>query len=281
MSTPHKLTSTLCLSLLLFACARDTPSTTSSVTTVPPRAAAWTQGLMTENLAVLTALPSALFGPYVSGYLAHTTGYLYHGALQGVDAQATILFGEQQQQEETLALLEDLGAAVEANVTDLMNRSPEREKTLDEYLRALEVLLKMADSKMTALKDQYDELGKERSAARKKTSNIQHVLNQNLRDKNYGEAGQQQEKLTEAEQELAEAQARQKHIQSMIDIFEDLTEIGKERLSAMQQNRSALIAGVRVVDVPGIEDIGVLRTTRKSSRARSGGGGMGSIFDPG
>lgn len=281
MSSPHKLAGTLCLSLILFACSKNTQSTTPMVTTIPLRAAAWTQSLMTENLAVLTALPSALFGPYVSGYLAHTTGYLYHGALQGVDAQATILFGEQQQQEETLALLEELGGAVEANITDLMNRSPDREKTLDDYLKALDALLKMAESKITALKDQYDALGNERSAARKKTANIQHVLNQNLREKNYAEAGQQQEKLTEAEQELSEAQARQKHIQSMIDIFEDLVSIGKERLAAMQQNRSALVAGVHVVDVPGIEDIGVLRTTRRSGRSRSGTSGMGSIFDPG
>ena len=282
MSSPRTLTTTACLSLLLFACSKTEAPATPAATTIPPQATAIAQSLMKENLAVLTALPSALFGPYVAGYLAHTTGYLYHGALQGVDAQAMILYGAQQQQEETLALLDDLSGAVQANITDLMNRSPDRGKTLDDYLLALDTLVKMAQSKITALLTQRDEAGNARSAARKKTADIQHTISQALFNKNYSEAGKQQERLSDAQKELSDADALQKHIQSLIDIFKDLVEIGDERLTAMRQNRAALVAGVQVVDVPGIEDIGVLNTTRKSGRSRSGGtGGVGSIFDPG
>ena len=281
MSRLRKPINVFVVCLLLFGCGKTAAPNTPTTTQVPPQAALWTQDLMKENLAVLTALPSALFGPYVAGYLAHTTGYLYHGALQGVDAQATILFGAQQQQEETLALLDDLSGAVQTNITDLMNRSPDRGKTLDDYLHALDALIKMAQSKITALTTQRDEAGTARSTARRKTADIQHVISQDLFNKNYSDAGKQQEKLSDANKELADADAQQKHIQSLIDIFKDLITVGQERLAAMQQNRAALIAGVRVVDVPGIEDIGVLNTTRKSSRSRLGTGGAGSIFDPG
>ena len=231
-----------------------------------------------ENLELLTTLPSALFGPYVSAYLAHTTTLTYQGARSGIDAQVAILFGEHEaQQEEALTVIENLGSAVEVDMTELLNRSPEREKTLNEYVAALRALLTMGQNQITALDARRDAISDDRRAKRKRTADIQHDLNQALRGKNYSIAGSKQEELTTAEKELAEVQAQEKHIQSLTDILKDLVDVGKERLIAVENNRGALIAGVSVVEVPGIEEIGVLKTTRRRSRSSS----LDSIFDPG
>ena len=40
--------------------------------------------------------------------------------------------------------------------------------------------------------------------------------------------------------------------------FEKVITLGQERIESIEENREILLSGLRVVDVPGIEDIGIL-----------------------
>lgn len=254
----------IAVSLLLFlvgcgSTGNELPLTTS----MPRQTVGWAEQLTHENLAILTALPSALFGPYAASFLIYTHDFLYTGARGGIDAQVTLLFGEERQQEETTKIIQELGSALEVNMQDLLNRSPEREKTLNSYTSAVRQLLVSARSQKEALTTQRDDLNDVRREKRKISGDIQHTLNQSLREKNYALAGTKQQELTEAEKELAEIDVRLKNFQSLIDILEDLQEVGERRLIAIDRNRQALIAGVEVVEVPGIEEIGVFNSERR------------------
>lgn len=229
------------------------------------------------NLVVLTAVPSPLLGPYVAGYLALTGGPPYRGALEGIEAQSTFQTTQSQQDEEVTTVLSNLGSALEADIRDLLNRSQNREQTLNEYIRSLRFLLEAGGNQRQALTERLSALSEERRQSRRKAADLQHELNQALRERNYSVAGSRQEELAIAEREVAEHESRERHLQSLIDITEDFVEVGAERLTAIEENRSALIAGVQVIEVPGIEDIGVLKTSRR----RRSRGVTESMFDPG
>lgn len=265
------------LLLLLPGCGM-TPSKLTLTTSMPRQTVLWAERLTHGNLAILTALPSALFGPYAAIFLLHTNDLLYQGARGGIDAQLSILFGESQRQEEqTIAILQNLGSALEVNMQDLLNRSPERERTLNAYLTAVRQLLVAANNQKEALIVQRDAVNDERRTKRRNSANIQHDLNRALREKNYSVAGTKQQELTDVEKQLAEIDVRLKNHQSMIEIFQDLQEVGEERVIAIDKNRAALIAGVEVVEVPGIEDIGVLKSTRYRYRR----GNLENLYDVG
>ncbi len=280
MPSLRRILSAFLITSLLVGCSSSAPEEPiePTQTNVTQLALEWTLRLTRENLALLTALPSALFGPYVTSYLTHSNVLPYHGAMDSIAAQMAIVYGSDTDgdQDQTMMILENLGSAIEVDINDLLNRSPEREQTLNEYVKALKALLLMATNEHTALEQRLDDISTERSEKRKIASVIQHDLNQALREKNYSVAGTKQEELTKAEAELAEAESRQKHIQSLVEIYEDLIEVAQERLYAIESNRSALVAGVKVIEVPGTEEIGVLQTgDRRPS------GGFESLFDPG
>lgn len=279
MPPPRRIIIASFIASLLVGCSRTPEEATGPATNNKRVALQWTQRLSHENLAILTALPSALFGPYVAGYLTHRSALPYRGSLEAVNAQMDILYeaaSQEEREDAALTVLEHLGSALEVNLTDLLNRSPEREKALNAYINALRTLLAMGTKQQGALEEQRGTIGDERRERRRTSSDIQHELHQALREKNYSIAGSRQEELTRAEADLAASQAQETHIQSLIDIYKDLLEVGGERLYAIEKNRSALIAGVEVIQVPGTEDIGVLQRGDRRPRA-----GYESLFDPG
>lgn len=272
----HKPILCIMLSLSLASCRSSKEKTVLPATREAREAVTLTQSLSQLNFAVITAISSPLLGPYVGGFLALTGGPPYRGSLQAIEAQSTLLFARDKQDKESTEVLANLGSALEVNILDLLNRSPDREDTLNEYIRALRILLETGDNQRQALEGRIETLSDERRVSRRKTADIQHDLNQALRERNYSIAGSKQEELTTAEQETASLDAREHHLQSMMDIYEDFLETTQERLTAIEANRKALIAGVQVTEVPGIEDIGVLKS---NDRRRSRGGG--NLFDPG
>lgn len=263
------------LTLFLLGCGSETEKGALPATRGSRASIDITESLTHVNFAVLLAVPSPLLGPYVASYLTLTGGPPYQSALHGIEAQMALTFKRETQDEEAITLLDHLGSALEVRIADLLNRSTNREKTLNEFINTLRTLLDLAKSQETALDSRMDTLSDERRASRRKASDLQHELNQALRERNYSLAGSRQEDLTDAEKSVAELDARVRHLQSIIDIYEDFQKVGTERLYAIEQNRGPLIAGVYVNEVPGIEDIGVINSGRRS---RYGGG---SLFDPG
>ena len=265
-----------CVTLVLLGCQRHTPASLPITVHGAHDAVDSPEALSHEHLAAFSSFPSSTFGAYVSVFLAHSTTFSYNTALVGVEAQSTLLYGGQQQ-DQSMEIIENLGSALQVNVFDLLNRSTDRERALTEYQQALDRLLQAATNDIAALKDQQKSINNERSDGRRHSGDIQHDLNKALREKDYADASIKQEELTETDKKLGDVDARSRRVQSLIDILSDLVKVGEKRSAAMAANRAIFIAGLKVINVPGIEDVGILQT---SSR-RHVPGRTNSLIDPG
>lgn len=236
-------------------------------------AAEWTADMGFDGLDMRRLRPSGLLGVYVTHYLVHATGV--RGALTAIDAHTSLYFDDRLDRDESFTLLEELGTMLQVDITDMLNRSTDRVDAFDEYLDALTETLQESHLHADGLGQQLDEILDERREQRKETSDLQRALNTALREQDYATAGSKQEELIEAESDLAEIMAREDEVDSIIDLFEDLIDIGEERALAMQENRQPILAGMMVVEVPGIEDLGLIQErNRRDLRNRR------NIFDP-
>lgn len=214
--------------------------------------------------------PSALIGAYVTEYLVHTS--VFQSAIAGIEAQMQLFFDDEFEEDESFALLEDLGSLLQVNIMDMLNRSTDRPAAFDAYVDTLTDLGQRAEGRLARLEQELDDVQTERREQRRETSIVQRSLNEAIREQNYSAASGLQRQIIEEEAELARVEAEEDEIRSVIRLYEDLLEIADERLAAMRQNREPLIAGLRVVDVPGIDDLGLIEEGMRGRR-------RGSAFD--
>jgi len=233
---------------------------------------AWTV-LLSNELNMQNIRPSGLLGVYVTHFLLEST--TLRGAVMGIDAQMVLYFGDELEKSESFALLEELGTILQVDVADMLNRSINRGKAFDTYVDSLKEILIDCTDHNEGLKQDYEEISEERRAKRRTAGDLQHDLNVALREQDYTTAGAKQSDLIDAETDLATVEARQEEIESIMDLFEDLIDVGTERVIAMEENREIIIAGLMVVEVPGIDDLGLIKETNRRGR-RNGR----SIFDP-
>jgi len=110
---------------------------------------------------------------------------------------------------------------------------------------------------------QADELENTQDEQNDRARTIDRDLSKALRDKDYANAARKQEELKPAQEALQKTELEQEEVESLLDIFVDLLELTDERLNAIEKNREVLIAGHTVVDVPGIDDLGVLQREKR------------------
>lgn len=224
---------------------------------------------MTRQLLFAQPLhPSALLGVYMSNFIMHTS--VFKSALEGISAQMEYLFDDDRIQDEAFALLEEFGSMLQVDVMDMLNRSTERPNAFDDYVRELTQLRSVSEIRLEALEQEADTISDERREARKEAGDIQRALNVSIREENFSTAGSLQERLIEAETTLAEVEAREDKQRSIIRLFKDLIEVAGERLAALNTNRDAFIAGIKVIDVPGVDDLGLIENGTYRDRRNSG-----------
>jgi len=203
--------------------------------------------------------PTALLGTYSSIYLGQGVFLPVKSAELGIESQEKILVGQVKlESSETFSLLKEFGVILQVDVVDVLNRSADREKTLDTYIRSLANIMTLADRKikeLETLEDKYkDEARKKKRAVR----DTERIVSKALRDEEFELAGSKQEELTNAKTELAEVEAQQDQVEDVLKPYEKMLEIGQERLNAINKNKRILIAGLKVVEVPGIEELDIL-----------------------
>jgi len=217
--------------------------------------------LRTEETVNPLALvrPGAPLGIYVGLYLAHGATLPIRGSLLGMDAQIALLRAESSvERDETFALLEEYGTVLQVDIIDTLNRSTDRVKTLDGYIRSLEAINERITQKGEELEVRLDAIGDERKEQRNVVRTIEREIRTAMKDQNFSVAGAKQEVLTKEEGTLAEIETREKHTKSVLKVLNTLLDIGQERALAITKNREILVAGLHVVDVPGISDLGLI-----------------------
>ncbi len=253
---------------VLASCGRQ--ETVSYSPTIAPLAVRWTVELMKGSDAFASIRSSALLGVYLADFLMRQV--MFRSALAGINVQMDLLNDAGEEQEESFALLETLGAILQVDVPDMLNRSPDRVEAFDTYLSNLQAVGERATAHKNGLEQQMDVMMDERRVVRGEVARSQSQLNIALREQDYATASEQQKNLIEGRSNLAEIDARIDELRSIRNLFVDLLDIAEERVTVMTSNREALLAGISVVDVPGVEDYGLI----EQSRRRSGR----SIFDP-
>lgn len=192
-------------------------------------------------------------------------------AIKGVNAQMMLHSTKDLTEDDTFALLQEFGSVLSVDVPDLLNRSTDRTDTLNDYVTGLTNITARATERMAEIETKLDTLESERRTANSEVSTIQRTVNDALRDKDYGTAASEQEKLAEAKNRLSKVQVEQDLTEDIAGTFEDLLELAVLRLEAIDKNRQVIISGLTVVEIPGIEDLNILENPSR----RGGGGGFG------
>lgn len=166
--------------------------------------------------------------------------------------------------EQTFSLLQEFGAILQVNVIDLLNRSTDRPKTLNDYTANLQAVGTRSKQHTVELETRLDILEPKLREERRTVNDLQRTLNTAVRDQDYALAGALQRDLLEAQTAFTKSDSLNNRIEDLIDAFEDLLEIGERRLKAIEVNREVLIAGLSVENVPGLEDLGVIREPERN-----------------
>lgn len=241
-------------------------------TTIAERAVTWTQQIVSEKTQSSAIRGSALIGVYVSHHLIQEV--MFRSALAGISAQAAILLESTQEQEQSFALLETLGAILQVDVPDMLNRSPIRSAAFDTYVSNLQNIGNRTNAEIQGLDAEMKILSAMRRTQRSDTAKSQSELNRAIRSGDFTTASDVQKRLVEQEGVLAITEAQLDRIRSITNILENMMDVAEKRLSLLAANRAAILAGVKVTDLPGAEDLGILeqgKTFRRSGR---------SLFDP-
>lgn len=254
------LVSALFVLTVLGGCARSGSSSETTLLVSGAKSAAYSAVLAATSPLGLLSRPGALLGAYVSLYLSQGKLLRVQAALQAIDVQMTIFHADSSiESNEIFALLQEYGSVLQVNVIDTLNRSLDRRKFLDEYLQSLAALNNRISAKEKELTTKLDDAGELRKERRTAASEIERTLNKAMKAGDYSAVGEKQQELVKAQKAVAETENLEKETRRIRDLHRRLLKVGEERWKAITVNREILIAGLKVVEVPGIENLGILQ----------------------
>lgn len=204
--------------------------------------------------------PAAAIGVMTSGFLALRSLPAIGAALQGIAIQRMLLPPDRPVDDRVYGVLTELGSALEVDIPDYLNRSVDRAAALESYIETLTRLMQEADDQRTQLEQEIARLKAEEKEQKTRVRDLEKSARAAQKDGNYALAGSAQEELASASADLARTEAIVDQRDDTLSLYEDLLEVAGERLTAITQNREILIAGLRVIEVPGIEDLQILES---------------------
>ncbi len=202
--------------------------------------------------------PSAVLGIYVSAYLSQGMFLPVRSAIIGINAGRSLISGQGGATDETFTLLQELGNILQVDVEDILNRSTERRKALDEYLQSIRNIFVLSERKISELSTTVQSLEEEEREKRKAAQVIQREIEKAMENEDYTAVGSRQRDLSDAESTLAVITSKREQTSDIESRFSELLDIAKERIIAIESNRVILIAGLKVIKLPGIEDLHIL-----------------------
>jgi hypothetical protein len=259
--------------LTLSACSKTETTDTGSVASVNGARSAIDITLTLSGIAHTAIVrPPALLGIYANVLLADGLAVPVSAARAGVDVQLKINApASERDLDDSYELLEEFGSILHVNVADLLNRSTERAQTLDEYLTGLTNITERSRRRNEDLQAQLKELKVEERDRRKEQTTIEREVAAAVKAKDFGTAGAKQRELIDAQERVTKVSLQYKEVNSLMETFTELLDIADLRIKAIDSNREILIAGLRAVDVPGVEDLNVIEGTTRTRKTRGSG----------
>lgn len=230
----------------------------------------------TRNLMIRKA---ALLGVFVSEYISlSSTAFAAQGGLTGIEADQQIIHAQRSITNPDFDLLQAFADALQVDITDLLNRSTDRQRTLDTYVTALSNVATRSNERFKELTGSLDEIHLMLRTRSKELSTKESELKKAINEKDFSDAGEKQKMILDSEQAHAEIDLKRKQIENILSTFSTLLTLYSEKMPAIQKNREVLIAGNRVVDVPGIEDLKILERQHAPLRTGRGSSQFDSLF---
>ena len=216
--------------------------------------------------------PSASLGLYATLHLAQGAFLQVQTAKAGIEAQQKLLIGQMEpESSETFSLLKEFGIILQVDIADMLNRSTDRQEALERYERSLANITELAQRKERELAALEETLRTQQKEQRNTVRALQKAINDALKAKEYEVASAKQEENTSANAKLAETETRLEQTNDIQKIYRELLEIAEKRQRALAENRKILIAGLKVMNVPGVEELGILEKEGFLSRFTTGG----------
>lgn len=201
--------------------------------------------------------PAASLGVHVGRSIGHYPNPTIHGALYAIDI-LTLFFTEESTTDKDIAILQQLGNQLQINVIDMLNRSTDRAQALNQYTEHLRSLAEEVQNTLTRVRSQEKDLSSEIRMQKTRVNQLQRDINKQLIEQQFSVVGILQEELVRMRIELAEAEAHAQRMESIADTLEDLLSVAAKRLEAIAKNREALITGIKITELPGTAELGII-----------------------
>lgn len=222
---------------------------------------------------------AALLGIFVSEYVSVApTAMAAEGGLKGIGVQMQIAIAQNTVQDPDFDLLQAFADALQVDVPDILNRSTDRQQTLDTYRNALSNVASRANDRFkelsatqTQLKSDLRDLGKLRSDAERALKNA-------LSKKDFADAGEKQKAVNDTQAAYAEKDLKRKQVEDLLGTLTKLLTLYGQKIQAIDANREVLISGAKVVDVPGIDELNILIHQKTTTPTGKSGTSFDQLF---
>lgn len=209
--------------------------------------------------------PGAPLGVHVGMYLS-AVEISVHGALDAIAviaplARSAALVAT------PFATIETLGALIQTNIVEVINGAPDRGNALNNHIALLRQALQDAQRDKGGMEEELRQLREQESDQRNAVRTLQKEISAAEKAGDFTSVGARQRALSIAKGEHGQTEASLEELDATTKILEDIAHLADERLHAIEQNREALMSGIRVVEIPGIEALGILEKRAKSRRS--------------
>lgn len=208
-----------------------------------------TSALTHQNLErVRAARPAPILGLHTTIFIAKHTVKPVQSALDGMMQQMELLSLASPQtanERDVFAVLERLGEMLRTDVTDLLNRSVHRAKTLDMYAKELLKSVEQASDHTMLLVTQLNDIKHQLRTKKKERRSAETALKNILKEQDFARVGPVKQSIASLEEQEAILDIHEDQLKDASDILENLIQQGNNRLNILEQNREFLIAGLR------------------------------------
>lgn len=222
---------------------------------------------------------AALLGVFIAEYISFAeTANAAQGALNGIATDDALTMKQNAVTDPDFDLLQAFADALQVDVSDLLNRSQNRQQSLDTYATALTNVGARANQRYGELSRTNDELKTLLRTESKERSDAERALQSAIKSKEFSEAGELQKTVLEKQRAYAETDLKRKEVEDVASTLNSLLTLYQSKIFAIERNREILIAGNRIVDVPGIEELKIIERTKASRTTGRGAGAFDSLF---
>ena len=148
----------------------------------------------------------------------------------------------------------------------ILNRSNNRPESFDAYLSQLRNLTELMNRKILEMDTNIETTDDQRRTQRRTVQDLERTIRRALADEDFQTAGANQQELQAAKGRLTELETSIDQTDDLKERFEELVQVGEDRIIALVNNRRIILSGLKVVDVPGIDEFELIDDSRRSRR---------------